>query len=589
MSATDLLALYDGPTEAPNAVAGVIADVDGDDVYAILPSFDALQRWGPLFGVGSAAGLARGDECLIVFDETGDPWYVAPSAGGGGSGTPGPQGPPGPQGVPGPVGPQGPTGGNATVPIEAWRYFGQTGQPPFLNGFTTSGAPAARFRKDPLGRVWLEGALSGQSGLAAFTLPDGYRPNTLVIDDYLPSSAIAGGYVQVNTDGNVYVTSPNNNGYLDTSFDTGSVTQMPTGPAGPAGATGATGPAGAQGPQGATGPQGPQGPTNAAAYWSGWGASSVTLDGSTWKNIPVSAPQFTEPVGAFTYNAGDGTVIIRDAGWYTITATVYGQNSNALYHFTVGGLPSAPNGISEAYGMASAGVILVATNAYYYSAGQKIYVTGYSNINGAGAYVRSFSITRAGAGPKGDKGDAGPQGPQGPAGPSGNAVPLVASLPTSPSDGQTVDLQNAAMANFGVRWRFVYHAASTRPHKWEFVGGSPFQVPGGYVDLTPGMAPADVAATRFTLPCSGVFSLRASASGATSGDGSSYWTLRTMVGSTYGSEVYGVSYLSDFSVSAMVEGIVTASLGDVARAQIGSNAYGLIEWLVFTVTPMRVM
>lgn len=76
---------------APNAVYARIAnagDALDDDVFAIIPSFDVQHRWGPLRGIVDATQLSRGDECLVVFDEDGDPWYCSPAAGatGGGGG-----------------------------------------------------------------------------------------------------------------------------------------------------------------------------------------------------------------------------------------------------------------------------------------------------------------------------------------------------------------------------------------------------------------------------------------------------------------------------------------------------------------------
>lgn len=50
-------------------------------------------------------------------------------------------------------------------------------------------------------------------------------------------------------------------------------------------------------------------------------------------------------------------------------------------------------------------------------------------------------------------------------------VPLVSALPGSPSDGDTIDFQSAAMATAGLIWRFRYNAGSPDTHKWERVGG----------------------------------------------------------------------------------------------------------------------
>lgn len=50
-------------------------------------------------------------------------------------------------------------------------------------------------------------------------------------------------------------------------------------------------------------------------------------------------------------------------------------------------------------------------------------------------------------------------------------VPTVEALPGSPSEGEEVFFQNAAMAAQGVRWRLVYNGKSASTYKWELVGG----------------------------------------------------------------------------------------------------------------------
>lgn len=51
-----------------------------DTVYVVLPSFDTNLKWGPCKWMprGNTIDLPnRGDECLVVFDETQTPWIVA--------------------------------------------------------------------------------------------------------------------------------------------------------------------------------------------------------------------------------------------------------------------------------------------------------------------------------------------------------------------------------------------------------------------------------------------------------------------------------------------------------------------------------
>jgi hypothetical protein len=146
-----------------------------------------------------------------------------------------------PTGPAGPTGPQGATGGNATVPIEAWRIVGAAGQPAFLGGWAASnggaGYQAPSFRKDPLGRVWIRGSFGGSPTVAhAFTLPAGYAPTAIFAFDTLLDNGIAGGYVSIDTLGQVSLQRGSSASiYVDVSFDSGTVTAMPTGPTGPPG------------------------------------------------------------------------------------------------------------------------------------------------------------------------------------------------------------------------------------------------------------------------------------------------------------------------------------------------------------------
>lgn len=50
----------------------------------------------------------------------------------------------------------------------------------------------------------------------------------------------------------------------------------------------------------------------------------------------------------------------------------------------------------------------------------------------------------------------------------------VASLPSSPTDGQVVHFQNAAMAAKGLRWPLVYNENSALSKKWEAAGCTPW-------------------------------------------------------------------------------------------------------------------
>lgn len=134
----------------------------------------------------------------------------------------------------------GPTGPVASVPQEAWHVVGGAGEPAFQNGWVTFGAPFAnaRFRKDPSGTVFLEGAVKSGTTDTMFTLPPGYRPAT---DQWCTSMAYVGGanlipaFIRVNANGTV-VSHPNN-GVVEVhidgiQFDTGQTT-FPAGAAQP--------------------------------------------------------------------------------------------------------------------------------------------------------------------------------------------------------------------------------------------------------------------------------------------------------------------------------------------------------------------
>jgi len=53
--------------------------------------------------------------------------------------------------------------------------------------------------------------------------------------------------------------------------------------------------------------------------------------------------------------------------------------------------------------------------------------------------------------------------------------PLVTSLPSSPSDGDTIYYQSASMASLSIAWTLRYRSGGGT-YKWEFVGGAPLYV-----------------------------------------------------------------------------------------------------------------
>jgi hypothetical protein len=132
--------------------------------------------------------------------------------------------------------------GGSSVPIDPWHVVGAAGQPAYVAPWTNSGQPI-RFRKDPLGRVWIEGLATGGTSSVVFQLPVGYRPTRAETRDSLQTNGAAGTYVSIDVNGNVVLAVSNAAyvAYVDVSFDTGLVTAMPTGPVGPAGPAGPPG------------------------------------------------------------------------------------------------------------------------------------------------------------------------------------------------------------------------------------------------------------------------------------------------------------------------------------------------------------
>jgi hypothetical protein len=90
-----------------------------------------------------------------------------------------------------------------------------------------------KFRKDPFGKVWVRGFLSGGAAdTTLFFLPLGYRPPLDFYYDLLRGAGAAGGYVLVRaSDGAVVPHTAD--GYVDLSFDTETVGAYASGALGP--------------------------------------------------------------------------------------------------------------------------------------------------------------------------------------------------------------------------------------------------------------------------------------------------------------------------------------------------------------------
>jgi microcystin-dependent protein len=302
-----------------------------------------------------------------------------------------PTGPQGPQGLPGAP------GGNATVPMDTWHLVGAAGEPAFTNGWSTydSGRPA-RFRKDPLGKVMVDGLVKGgASGTAVFTLPVGYRPANGRYD-YAIVGNCAGGVsnIEVLDTGAVIMSNAGGSSsanvttyaFLDgIDIDTESVTAMPTGPQGPQGLPGAPGAPGAPG-NSATVPMDPwhlvgaAGEPSYGSGWAAWGASG--FPGARFRKDPL------------------GKVMLSGLARG-------GASGSAIFTLPVGFRPPAASGfttIASGNGTATVGVnadgTVVASNWVAPAS-----VTGYVWLDGI--TFDTESVTAMPTGPKGDKGDTG--------------------------------------------------------------------------------------------------------------------------------------------------------------------------------------
>ena len=55
-----------------------------------------------------------------------------------------------------------------------------------------------------------------------------------------------------------------------------------------------------------------------------------------------------------------------------------------------------------------------------------------------------------------------------------NTPPIVATLPTSPSNGQIIVFQTSSMLTDGVAWLLRYNSSNSSSYKWECIGGAPW-------------------------------------------------------------------------------------------------------------------
>jgi hypothetical protein len=155
------------------------------------------------------------------------------------------------------------------------------------------------------------------------------------------------------------------------------------------------------------GPQGPKGDLGGVLGANSFRqlVASAPAATSNWRTILVSATNEMDPTGAFTRNA-DGSVTVRDAGWYSVSATFRVVTVAALCTFALTDALNAPGNpfatdtksLSPNYSNS-----MGADN--YFAAGAKIYPNVWTDVS-TQIELTYFAVSRLG-GTKGDKGDPG--------------------------------------------------------------------------------------------------------------------------------------------------------------------------------------
>jgi hypothetical protein len=246
----------------------------------------------------------------------------------------------------------------------------------------------------------------------------------------------------------------------------------------------------------ATGPKGDPGTAGPDTAWQSqaYGPNTAAATGFKLTPIPVDASFIkTGDAAAFARNA-DGSLTIRDAGIYVITACTIGA---VLIQKGVSEAASDQSTFLAQANPVTTGAQATATFVGYLPAGQIVGVLTYTATSLART-VYNFQIARQATGPKGDTGAAGAPGPTGPSSavvqptapsprgdivlwvdnddvpPPASPIPIVSVLPSSPTDGTEVYFQTSAMALLGIVWRLKFRdTMGLTFYQWEFVGGSP--------------------------------------------------------------------------------------------------------------------
>ena len=178
----------------------------------------------------------------------------------------------------------------------------------------------------------------------------------------------------------------------------------------------------------AQGVPGPPGPSVAAVFEMTGPGSPVTVNGVDWFLLPIDGASSMEPDGCAVQEL-DGSVSVRDAGWYHVDAAVRSdEETNTQVNVAVSTSPTPQRGgdVADAtvYGWQP---IVSAGGDALLPAGGRVYVHVMS-FDSLPLYLDDFTLHRIGA------------GPPGPAGPPGVMPVNITVGPTPPASPAIGDL-----------------------------------------------------------------------------------------------------------------------------------------------------
>lgn len=432
-----------------------------------------------------------------------------------------------------------PSAQSMPVTMDSWHSVGASGEPAFTNAWANygSGFRTLQFRKDPTGRVWLRGFITGGTiGQPVFTLPAGYRPTQTEIQDAQTGGGIS--QIYVNTDGTVNVTTGTNSWVTlnhisfdtDTTLVTASIAVQPMD--------------GWHVVGGASEPPFQNSWTN---FGSGYAVAGFRKDpqGRVYlrgmiKSGSVNAVAFTLPAG---YRPPATLYVTASV---SISPTVYPCN---LY--------IEPNGQVGIYPGTTGTPSWVSLDGAFFD------TEAVSNY--ATAVVQGVQASPA----------------------------VVTSLPLSPTDGQ--ECYYLADSANGIVFHLKYRAASSSPYKWEVVGGGtlysaiatdqPRTAAAGYTDLA-------TVGPSIVLPLAGDYEYDASCNGYNASQATVAFVISSPPGTQAPEDIamFG-NMASGQGISLSVNGKLLAQpAGREVRMQyyIGGSIAGNFRYRKLAIRPVRV-